>query len=60
LGVCIRIEKEEYYNKNGWSIEAKEVIYGEDGFENQLINREREVQRQLEKNPKGVMRDIKK
>jgi len=36
------------------------VIYGEDGFENQLINREREVQRQLEKNPKGVMRDIKK
>jgi len=42
----IYTERMKYYNRNGWSIKAREMIHGEEGFENQLINREREVQKQ--------------
>jgi len=42
----IYTERMKYYNRNGWSIKAREMIHGEEGFENQLINSEREVQKQ--------------
>jgi len=39
-------EREKYYNRNGWGIEASEVKEGGEKLEIELINREREVQRQ--------------
>ncbi|XP_011171243.2 uncharacterized protein LOC105203974 [Solenopsis invicta] len=42
-------ERERYYNRNGWGIEAREVReIGEYDLEAELIKREREVQRQWE------------
>ena len=42
LGGCTDKKGEElYYNKNGWGIEEREMIYGEKSFEDQLINKER-------------------
>jgi len=64
LGRCIRTRKEEvYYNRNGWSIEVREVIYREEGFEDQLLNREREVQdngRTVKSKRQGITIDIRK
>jgi len=42
----IDIEREGYYNRNGWEIESREVGYGNESFEKGLINRERDLQRQ--------------
>ena len=56
-------ERMRYFNRNGWNIEAREVIYREESFEDQLINREKEVQRQWENvKSKGqsTTRDIRK
>lgn len=42
-------ERESYYNRNGWGVEAKEIKEGGDNdFELKLINRERDNQRQWE------------
>ena len=45
-----------YYNRNEWGIEAKEVISGREGFEEELVKRERDVQRQWKK---GKIRNAK-
>jgi len=37
---------EKYYKRNGWEIEAKEVKEGYENMEADLINRERDTQRQ--------------
>ncbi|KYQ52424.1 hypothetical protein ALC60_08438, partial [Trachymyrmex zeteki] len=37
-----------YYNRNGWGIEAREVRGGSKGFEEEPVNRERDLQRQWE------------
>lgn len=41
-------ERERYYNRNGWSIEAWEVRNGEEDMEVELISREISTQRQHE------------
>jgi len=41
-------ERESFYNRNGWGIEAKEVKEGNENMEAELINRERDIQRQWE------------
>jgi len=41
------MEREGYYNGNRWGIESKEVMrHGHKSFEKNLINRERDLQRQ--------------
>jgi len=41
-------EKEKYCNRNGWGIEAREVREDGENLKIELINRERNVQRQWE------------
>ena len=57
----IDIEREGYYNRNGWGIESREVGYGNESFEKGLINRERDLQRQWEKEriDQGIIKDTK-
>ncbi|KYM96955.1 hypothetical protein ALC62_12371 [Cyphomyrmex costatus] len=41
-------ERRSYFNRNGWGIEARVVMDCSEGFEDELINRERGIQRQWE------------
>jgi len=44
------MEREGYYNRNGWGIESRKVMgHGNESFEKKLINKERDLQRQWEK-----------
>jgi len=41
------VKRKKYYNRNGWGIESREVIdHGQEKFKKDLINRERDLQRQ--------------
>ena len=47
----IDMERECYYNRNGWRIESREVMgHRNESFEKDLINRERDLQRQGKEN----------
>jgi len=39
-------ECEKYYNRNGWEIEVREVKERDEKLEVEIINRERDLQRQ--------------
>ncbi|KYN30285.1 hypothetical protein ALC57_00207, partial [Trachymyrmex cornetzi] len=39
-------ERERYYNRNQWGVEARKVVSGREGFEEELVERERDVQGQ--------------
>jgi len=39
-------ERERYYNRNGWGIEAREIKKGHENMETDLMNRDRDSQRQ--------------
>ena len=50
VNVRYGMEREGYYNENRWGIESKEVMrHGNKSFEKNLINRERDLQRQWER-----------
>jgi len=53
-------EKSIYYNRNRWGIEAREIREGEKNLEIELINREKDVQRQWEDNKIAKARYNKK
>jgi len=45
------MEREGYYNRNGWRIESREVMgHRNESFEKDLINKERDLQRQGKEN----------
>lgn len=50
------IEREKYYNRNGWGIEAQEVRGGDGGLAEELVIREIDLQRQREE---GKIREAK-
>ena len=44
------MKRKKYYNRNEWGIESREVIdHGQEKFKKDLINRERDLQRQWER-----------